>query len=129
LGTLGPTAQLTNWEQDNVDAAVLWCLAIRHAIRTGKFDLRAGLGFVPDGARRDRWSDVIDGATAAGVHPRDFRENNGRVVVAFLGAASSAVRVTRPHPDGLETRRHPPLDDKVPTKRCRWTAVTAIMGA
>ena len=90
----GRIAQLTHWEQDNVDAVVLWCLAIRHAIRTGKFDLRAGLVFVPDGARRDRWSDLIDRATAAGVHPRDFKENNGRVVVAFLGAASAITGTT-----------------------------------
>jgi ADP-ribosyl-[dinitrogen reductase] hydrolase len=90
----GRIAQLTHWEQDNVDAVVLWCLAIRLAIRTGKFDLRAGLGFVPDGARRDRWSDLIDRATAADVHPRDFRENNGRVVVAFLGAVSAVTGAT-----------------------------------
>lgn len=90
----GRIAQLTHWEQDNVDAVVLWCLAIRHAIRTGKFDLRAGLGFVPDGARRERCSDLIDRATAAGIHPRDFREHNGRVVVAFLGAAAAITGTT-----------------------------------
>ena len=87
-------AQLTHWEPDNVDAVVLWCIAIRHAIRTGKFDLRPGLGFLPDAARRDRWSDLIDRATAPGVHPRDFRENNGRVVVAFLSAASAITGTT-----------------------------------
>ena len=85
----GRIAQLTHWEQDNVDAVVLWCLAIRLAIRTGTFDLRAGLGFVPAGGRRNRWSDLIDRATAAGTHPRDFRENNGRVAVAFLAAAAA----------------------------------------
>jgi ADP-ribosyl-[dinitrogen reductase] hydrolase len=90
----GRIAQLTHWEQDNVDAVGLWCLAIRHAVRTGTFDLRAGLGFVPDGARRDRWSGLIDRATAAGVHPRNFRENNGRVVVAFLGAAAAITGAT-----------------------------------
>ncbi|CAM2997372.1 hypothetical protein BST27_23005 [Mycobacterium intermedium] len=82
-------AQLTHWELDNVDAVVLWCLAIRHAIRTGAFDLRAGLKFVPAGARRDRWSDLIDQATAAGADPRDFQQDNGRVIVAFLAAAAA----------------------------------------
>lgn len=90
----GRIAQLTHWEQDNIDAVVLWCLAIRLAIRTGKFDLRAGLGFFPDDARRDRWSDLIDRATAAGVHPRGFRENNGWVVAAFLSAASAIAGAT-----------------------------------
>lgn len=90
----GRIAQLTHWELDNVDAVVLWCLAIRHAIRTGTFDLRAGLGFVPEGDRHDRWSGLIDRATTAEVHPRDFRENNGRVVVAFLGAAAAITGAT-----------------------------------
>lgn len=83
----GRIAQLTHWEHDNVDAVVLWCLAIRHAIRTGEFDLRAGLDLIPAGERHDRWSDLIEQGTAAGAHPRDFRKDNGRVVVAFLSAA------------------------------------------
>lgn len=90
----GRIAQLTHWESDNVDAVVLWCLAIRHAIRTGTLDLRAGLDFVPAGDRRARWSDLIDQATKPGVHPRDFQENNGRVVVAFLGAAAAITGAT-----------------------------------
>ena len=87
----GRIAQLTHWETDNLDAVVLWCLAIRHAIRTGTLDLEAGLDFVPAGARRARWSDLIDRASAPGAHPRDFKESNGRVVVAFLGAAAAII--------------------------------------
>lgn len=90
----GRIAQLTHWEDDNVDAVVLWCLAIRHAIRTDEFNLRTGLDCVPVGARRNRWSDLIDQATAPGAHPRDFRENNGRVVVAFLSAAAAIAGAT-----------------------------------
>lgn len=81
-------AQLTHWENDNVDACVLWCLAIRHAIRTGEFDIRAQLAWVPD-ERRERWAAVIDEALAPGAHPRDFQEQNGWVVRAFQGALAA----------------------------------------
>ncbi len=42
----GRIAQLTHCEQDNVDAVVLWSLAIRHAILTGEFDPKVGLEWV-----------------------------------------------------------------------------------
>ena len=58
-------AQLTHWEDDNVDAVVLWSLAIRHAVLTGELDPRVGLHFVPE-QRRHRWAGLIDDATAPG---------------------------------------------------------------
>ncbi len=42
----GRIAQITHHEQDNVDAVVLWSLAIRHAILTGEFDPKVGLEWV-----------------------------------------------------------------------------------
>ena len=84
----GRVAQLTHWEDDNVDACVLWCLAIRHAILTGEFDVRSQLAYVPE-ARRARWAGIIDEALEPGVHPRDFRDGNGWVVRAFQGALAA----------------------------------------
>lgn len=84
----GRLAQLTHWESDNVDACVLWCLAIRHAIRTGELDIRGQLAWVP-AERRDRWAAFIDEALAPDAHPRDFRERNGWVVRAFQGALAA----------------------------------------
>jgi ADP-ribosylglycohydrolase len=84
----GRLAQLTHWEDDNVDACVLWCLAIRHAIRTGELDIRAQLAWVP-AERRDRWARLIDEALAPDAHPRDFAAQNGWVVRAFQGALAA----------------------------------------
>lgn len=86
----GRIAQLTHWEQDNVDAVVLWCLAIRHAIRTGEFAPRVGLPWLAP-ARRRRWSTLIDEATAEGIHPCNFQRGNGWVVRAFQGALAAIV--------------------------------------
>ncbi|MCC6270432.1 MAG: ADP-ribosylglycohydrolase family protein [Microbacteriaceae bacterium] len=90
-------AQLTHWEDDNVDACVLWCLAIRHAIRTGELDIRGQLQWVPE-ERRERWAGLIDEALVPGVHPRDFSRNNGWVVAAFQAAlaAVGGVAVSTP---------------------------------
>ncbi len=84
----GRIAQLTHWEDDNLDACALWCLAIRHAIRTGEFDIRSQLDWIPL-ERRDRWAKLIDEALTPRAHPRDFMENNGWVVRAFQGALAA----------------------------------------
>ena len=84
----GRIARLTHFEQDNVDAVVLWSLAIRHAIRTGELDPCAGLPWL-DEDRRARWAGLIDEATAPGAHPRDFRASNGWVVRAFQAALAA----------------------------------------
>src|SRR5690606_29887854 len=56
-------AQLTHWEHDNVDACVLWSLAIRHAILTGELGFAHGLDWIrtQDQGRVDRWQAFIDG--------------------------------------------------------------------
>lgn len=81
-------AQLTHWEDDNVDACALWCAAIRHGILTGELDMRGQLDVVPQD-RRDRWAALIDEALVSGRHPRDFRDANGWVVRAFQGALAA----------------------------------------
>lgn len=78
-------AQLTHYEQDNVDAVVLWSLAIRHGIRTGELEITTGLPWLA-ADRRQRWASFIEEAAVPGAHPRDFRESNGWVVRAFQGA-------------------------------------------
>ena len=95
----GRIARLTHVEADNVHAVVLWCLAIRHGVRTGEFDPRTGLGWVPPEARQ-RWSDLIDEALAPGRHPRDFAAQNGWVVKAFQ-AALTAIAGATDLPDAL----------------------------
>ncbi len=81
-------AQLTHWEDDNVDACVLWCLSIRHAILTGKLDVPAQINALPS-ERRERWRGLIDEALVPGGHPRDFSQQNGWVVRAFQGALAA----------------------------------------
>ena len=78
-------SQLTHWEMDAGDACVIWCLGIRHAIRTGDLDLRSQLAWLP-AERRDRWMRLLDEAESK--RPREFA-NNGWVVEALQGAWSA----------------------------------------
>ena len=96
----GRVAQLTHWEDDNVDACVIWCLAIRHAVLTGELDATGQLAGVP-AERRDRWRGLLDEALAPGAHPRAFREGNGWVVRALQSALAAVAHATD-LPDALE---------------------------
>jgi ADP-ribosyl-[dinitrogen reductase] hydrolase len=82
-------SELTHFDPDAVDACVLWCLAIRHAILTGLLDVRIGLHYI-DAERRGLWAKRLDVAEAS--RPLDFK-NNGWVVEA-LQAAWSATSAT-----------------------------------
>ena len=84
---------LTHYDPDAQEACVLWCLAIRHAVLTGEFDVRIGLDRLTDD-RRALWADRLDVAERS--TPSDFR-NNGWVVEA-LQAAWCAIATT-PVPD------------------------------
>ncbi|WP_319446594.1 MULTISPECIES: ADP-ribosylglycohydrolase family protein [unclassified Mycobacterium] len=86
---------LTHFDPDAQDACVLWCCAIRHAVRTGELDVRIGLRHL-DPDRREVWNMRLDDAEAA--RPADIR-NNGWVVAA-LQAAWSAISMTNTG-DGL----------------------------
>ena len=83
-------SQLTHFDPDAGDACVLWCAAIRHAVLTGEFDVRIGLGHI-DSARRDLWAGRLDEAEQR--RPSEFADNNGWVVAA-LQAAWSAITTT-----------------------------------
>jgi ADP-ribosylglycohydrolase len=85
-------SELTHWDAEAGDACVLWCLAIRHAILTGKLDARLGLQHI-DIERRDLWASRLDVAEAS--KPADFTHNEW--VVEALQAAWSAI-VTTPIP-------------------------------
>ena len=82
-------SELTHFEPDAGDACVLWCSAIRHAVLTGKLDVRIGLPHIESG-RRDVWVKRLDDAESA--RPASF-PNNGWVVTA-LQAAWSAIATT-----------------------------------
>jgi len=117
----GRVAQLTHWEDDNVVACALWCLAIRHAILTGELDMHAALRSLSEprsgeSKRPDprplserseskrpnalppetatRWAQLIDEALAPGIHPRAFSDENGWVVRAFQGALAAVAGAT-----------------------------------
>jgi ADP-ribosyl-[dinitrogen reductase] hydrolase len=80
---------LTHFDPDAQDACVLWCCAIRHAVRTGELDVRIGMRHL-DPDRREVWAKRLDDAEAA--RPADI-PNNGWVVAA-LQAAWSAISMT-----------------------------------
>jgi ADP-ribosylglycohydrolase/protein-tyrosine phosphatase len=82
-------SELTHYDPEAGDACVLWCLAIRHAILTGKLDARIGLQRIPI-ERRDLWVSRLTVAEAS--QPSEFK-NNGWVVEA-LQAAWSAIMTT-----------------------------------
>ncbi len=97
----GRIAQLTHWEDDNIDACVLWSLAIKRAIRDGELDMESELPWIPS-SRRDRWKGIVAEALEPGVNPADFAENNGWVVGAFQQALA-AVYTTDSLVSALET--------------------------
>ncbi|MBU8817835.1 ADP-ribosylglycohydrolase family protein [Mycolicibacterium goodii] len=82
-------SELTHFDSDAGDAAVLWSCAIRHAVLTTELDVRVGLHHL-DADRRKLWFDRIEQAESA--RPSDFA-NNGWVVAA-LQAAWSAITTT-----------------------------------
>jgi ADP-ribosylglycohydrolase len=76
---------LTHADLDAVEACILWCLAIRHAVLTGRLDIRVGLALV-DADRVGLWEERISEAELS--RPKDFT-SNGWVVQAFQGAWSA----------------------------------------
>lgn len=91
-------SDLTHVDPDAGDACVLWALAIRHAIRHGEYDLRAGIDRLP-AARRTRWHTLID--DAEGRHPRHYERQSGWVVGAFQ-AAWAAIDGATGYADAVE---------------------------
>ena len=109
-------SELTHFEPDAGDACVLWCSAIRHAVLTGKLDVRVGLPHIESG-RRDVWVKRLDDAESA--RPASF-PNNGWVVTA-LQAAWSAIATTPVPEDDPDAERGSAQTICVwrSTRRCR----------
>ncbi|MDJ1372201.1 ADP-ribosylglycohydrolase family protein [Gulosibacter molinativorax] len=84
-------AQLTHWEEDNIDACALWNLAIRHAILHGELNLHDQLQWLPE-SRRDKWRGLIGEALSPDKNPVDFAHKNGWVVLAFQAALSAVAQ-------------------------------------
>ncbi|BBY17714.1 ADP-ribosylglycohydrolase family protein [Mycolicibacterium litorale] len=82
-------SELTHVDLDAGDACVVWCSAIRHAVRTGELDARTGLRHI-EHRRRKLWQERLDAAESG--PPASFA-NNGWVVAA-LQAAWSAITTT-----------------------------------
>src|SRR6516162_8764500 len=57
-------SELTHWDAEAGDACVLWCLAIRHAILTGKLDAQIGLQYI-DIEHQELWASRLDVAEAS----------------------------------------------------------------
>jgi ADP-ribosylglycohydrolase len=89
-------SNLTHFDPEAGDACLLWCLAIRHAVLTGRLDVRVGLGLVPD-EHRATWARRLDVAETS--RPRDFTHNGW--VVEALQAAWCAIATTAPDADQL----------------------------
>ena len=79
-------SDLTHHEDDAGDACVLWTVAIRHAIRRGKLDVRRGVPMLPR-ERRTLWLDRI--AEAESSTPEDHTEANGWVVASLQSAVAA----------------------------------------
>lgn len=75
-------SNLTHYDEDAGDACVLWCLAINHAVLTGKLDVEAGLRFIPE-SRRELWE--LRCFEAVCREPVEF-DRNGWVVHALQAA-------------------------------------------
>ncbi|MEO8815628.1 MAG: ADP-ribosylglycohydrolase family protein [Mycobacterium sp.] len=86
-------SELTHYDPDAGDACVLWCAAIRHAVRTAKLDVRVGLDLL-DIERRELWAARLDEAEAS--QPAAFASNNGWVVAALQGAWSAIFTTSVP---------------------------------
>lgn len=89
-------AQLTHWDELNVEACVLWCCAIRKAVLDGELDVRIGLHHLAED-RQAFWEDVISDAETE--QPSAFEARNGYVVVAFQAAWSAIVHTPVPDDD------------------------------
>ena len=110
--------ELTHHDPDAGDACVLWCTAIRRAVRTGELDVRAGLRHIPVD-RRELWASRLDEAEAS--PPAAFAAKNGWVVAALQGACVG----DRAH---ARSRRRTPLPEVFRADRLRLALEAAVRG-
>ncbi len=86
---------LTHVDPEAGEACALWCLAIRHAVRTGELDLRRSVQTLPPD-RREVWTARLDQAESS--VPSDF-SHNGWVVQALQAAWCAISRAPAPVDD------------------------------
>jgi ADP-ribosylglycohydrolase len=80
---------LTHYDPEAGESCVLWCLAIRHAVLSGEFDVRTGLAQLSAESGR-LWAQRLDSAEQS--RPSDFTRNGW--VVEALQAAWCAISTT-----------------------------------
>jgi ADP-ribosylglycohydrolase len=97
---ISSVCRLTHVHPDTVEACLLWGFAVRHAILTGRLDVRIGLEQL-EIERRIVWQERIEEAEES--TPVMFRRN-GWVVGAFQ-AAWSAIAGVGPLPEGKFAQR------------------------
>lgn len=101
-GAVLEIAQLTHRDPEVDDACLLWSFAVRHAIRTGLLDVRAGIRHL-DEDRQAVWEERI--VEAESLPPSRFGRNGW--VVQALQAAWSAIHAAGPIPeDRFAQREH-----------------------
>ncbi len=107
---------LTHHDPEAAEACVLWCLAIRHAVLTGRPDVRVGLPRL-DGPRQMVWAQRLDEAETT--HPADF-EHNGWVVQALQAAWSAITHTPIPAED--------PAQGTFPAQHLQLSLEAAVRG-
>lgn len=81
------TVQLTHWEDDAYEAAVIWNLMIRNAYQTQKLEVDEAISLLPTSEnKRDIWRGRLELAQKS--KPLDFYKTNGWVVHAIMAAWS-----------------------------------------
>ncbi|WP_344327677.1 ADP-ribosylglycohydrolase family protein [Aeromicrobium halocynthiae] len=83
---------LTHPDEDAQEACIIWCLAIRHAVLTGKLDPWRGLAHLSD-ERRSVWADRLSLAES---RPASTFRPNGGAVAALQAAWASIVSTEIP---------------------------------
>ncbi len=92
-------SDLTHGNPEAAQACILWNLAQREAILTGRFDIRAGLDHVPP-SRRAHWELLV--AQAESGMPQDFAIRNGWGAQMIQHVWSAIVHCEQDGPDHLE---------------------------
>ena len=91
------SVQITHWEKDAYEAAILWNLAIRTSYIQRELNLKDQLIHLPESSRRIWEQRIIEAETK---QPVDFTQSNGWVVSAFQ-AAWSAIHHTNSFVDAI----------------------------
>ena len=101
-------SELTHFDPEAGDACVLWCCAIRHAVRTGELDVRIGLRHI-ESSRRDLWSTAPGrGGVLAPGRLRQQRLGGRRAAGRLVGHRHHARPGRRPGVRGVPRRPSPP---------------------